>query len=66
MLNCLVADFFGLDESSTLTVKVDVPVVVGLPEIVPALLRVRPDGRLPADTDQTCGAVPPEADNDWE
>ena len=52
MLNCFVADCCGVELSVTLTVKVDVPAIVGLPEIVPELLKPRPAGRLPDDMDQ--------------
>ncbi len=37
---------------TALTVNVDVPVAVGVPEIVPDELRVSPAGRLPDSTDQ--------------
>ncbi len=66
MLNCFVADFLGEDESSTLTVNVDVPVVVGVPDIAPELFKLRPAGRLPEETDQVYGVVPPVAARDWE
>ena len=46
--------FVVLDEpDAALTVKVDVPSKVGVPEIMPNELSVRPGGRLPNDTDQT-------------
>jgi hypothetical protein len=39
----------GVCESVTFTVKFDVPVVpLGMPEITPALLRIKPAGKLPA------------------
>jgi hypothetical protein len=39
--------------SFTCTVKVDVPVVVGVPEITPVeLVKLNPAGRLPDVTDQ--------------
>ncbi len=41
-----------MDESVTVAVKPKVPAVVGVPVIVPAVLRVKPGGRLPAVTDQ--------------
>ena len=47
-LQGFVADFLGVEESSALTVKVEVPVAVGVPEMVPELLKLRPAGRLPA------------------
>jgi hypothetical protein len=37
----------GLPLSLTLTVKVDVPLAVGFPEITPPELSVNPAGRLP-------------------
>ena len=56
MLNCFVADFFGLDESSALTVKVEVPAAVGVPEIAPEeMLRVKPVGIEPAKTEKRYG-----------
>jgi len=42
------------------TVKALVPLVVGVPEMVPvAPVNVNPAGKLPLDTDQEYGAVPP-------
>ncbi len=38
--------------SVTFMVKPEVPAVVGVPEITPAELRVKPAGRVPADIDQ--------------
>jgi hypothetical protein len=46
--------------SVTSTVKVDVPAVVGVPEIV-SPLSVRPAGKLPVTIDHVYGVVPPEA-----
>jgi len=40
-----------------LTVKLNVPVAVGVPEITPALLKLKPLGRLPLSIDQV-GAAP--------
>ena len=38
----------GFSESVTVTVKFEVPVVpLGVPEITPALLKLKPAGRLP-------------------
>jgi hypothetical protein len=45
-LSCFVAVSEGLPESATWTVKVDVPVAVGVPEITPPL-RVKPLGSAP-------------------
>ena len=47
-------------ESVTLTVKLDVPAVVGVPVIVPVLDNVRPAGRDPALMVHVYGAVPPD------
>jgi hypothetical protein len=48
MLNDLVAVSFGEDESAACTVKLEVPAVVGFPEIAPVLaFRLRPAGKLP-------------------
>jgi len=39
----------GVCESVTVTVKLEVPVVpVGVPEITPALLKLKPAGKFPA------------------
>jgi hypothetical protein len=49
-------------ESVTVTVKLEVPAVVGVPEMTPvAGAKVRPVGRVPTVTDQVKGAVPPLA-----
>ena len=48
-------------ESVTVTVKLNVPAVVGLPEIVPEVLNASPGGRLPVVTVQVYGADPPVA-----
>ena len=45
--------------SVTWTAKLNVPAVVGIPEITPAL-RDNPPGNEPVDIDQEYGAVPPE------
>jgi hypothetical protein len=47
--------------SVTATVKFEVPLAVGVPEITPALDKVRPAGRLPAFIDQVYPGVPPPA-----
>jgi hypothetical protein len=50
--------------SFTCTVKVEVPVFVGVPEITPVeLAKVSPAGRLPDDTDQVYDGSPPVAAN---
>lgn len=62
MLKPAVVDCCGELESTTLTVKEDVPVEVGLPEICPVLVfSVRPLGKLPTLTLQIYGCVPPIA-----
>ena len=45
----------------TWTVKFDVPVAVGVPEIAPVLASVRPAGSVPAASDHVYGGVPPVA-----
>lgn len=48
--------------SLTVTVKVDVAAVVGVPEITPvAPAKVKPAGRVPTVTAQVYGEVPPVA-----
>ena len=61
ILNCFVADFWGVDLSVALTVKVEVPIAVGVPEMFEPEIE-RPAGNAPEDTDQAYGAVPPVAD----
>ena len=46
--------------SVTLTVKLNVPVAVGVPLRTPLGLRLMPAGRLPLLTDQAYGPVPPD------
>lgn len=49
-------------ESVAVMAKTDVPVVVGVPEIIPVdASRLSPGGRVPLVTDQLKGAVPPSA-----
>ena len=48
MLNVLVPEALPL---IALTVKLNVPVVVGVPEITPAVPRVSPPGKFPELTD---------------
>ena len=43
----------GVELSVTRTVKFDVPAAVGVPEIVPVPLSVRPLGNVPLSSDQT-------------
>jgi hypothetical protein len=48
----LLVAFVGVCESVTVTLKLEVlvEVPVGVPEITPALLKVKPAGKLPAET----------------
>ena len=48
-------------ESVTCTVKLDVPAAVGVPEITPAVLTVRPAGSVPLARLHAKGGVPPVA-----
>jgi hypothetical protein len=52
--------------SVTLTVKFDVPLAVGVPEIKPDDEILSPTGRLPAVMDQLYGEVPPLACKEFE
>jgi len=57
----------GLPPSLTVTVKLLVPLAVGVPEIRPvAEARLSPAGRLPLLTDQVYGVVPPLACSRFE
>src|SRR6185436_15093561 len=48
--------------STTRTVKLLVPAVVGVPDMTPVLVLIlNPSGRDPADMDHVSGAVPPAA-----
>jgi hypothetical protein len=52
----------GLPLSVTVAIKVDVPLVVGTPEMTPVDgVRVRLAGRLPEVIDHEYGALPPIA-----
>jgi hypothetical protein len=51
----------GVVESVTFTVKPNVPEEVGVPEIVPLEVKVRPAGNAPALMLQLYGVVPPLA-----
>jgi hypothetical protein len=54
-----------LSESFAVTVKLKVPLAVGVPERMPvADARVRPAGRLPEVTDQVYAGTPPVALNE--
>jgi hypothetical protein len=65
MLNdCVAVCAVGAVESVTLAVKLNVPAVVGVPEIVPlAAASVRPAGSAPELMLQLYGVVPPLAAN---
>jgi hypothetical protein len=53
----------GVVESNTVTLKVHIPAVVGVPEIAPFVeFRVSPAGIAPELIDQVYGTVPPVAD----
>ena len=66
-LNCSVAESappWAPDESVTFTVKLEVPAVVGVPEIVPELLKERPAGSAEPDARlQVSEPAPPLACN---
>ena len=52
--------------SVTCTVKVDVPLVVGVPDMTPVEgFRAKPAGRVPEETDQVYGDEPPTAVRVW-
>jgi hypothetical protein len=51
--------------SVALTVNVNVPFVVGVPERPPPGVRERLGGKLPVERDHVYGAVPPEAERSW-
>ena len=53
----------GVPESLAVTVKLVVPAVVGVPEIVPVLLKFNPAGKLPLVTLQVMVPVPPATCN---
>jgi hypothetical protein len=59
--NGLVAFCTGKEESVTWTVKLDWPALLGIPLIVPSLLRLRPAGNVPDTSVHEYGVVPPEA-----
>ena len=48
----MVAVSFGDEESCTCTVNVEAPLPVGVPEIVPLPLRLKPVGSVPEEIDQ--------------
>jgi hypothetical protein len=64
MLSCCCAESGPAcppDESVTFTVKVKTPVAVGVPEIVPELLKDSPAGSEPVTTVQVSVPAPPVA-----
>jgi hypothetical protein len=61
MLSGLLAFCCGEEESVTCTVKLDWPAPVGVPLIVPPLLKLRPAGKVPDAIVQEYGIVPPVA-----
>ena len=66
MLNVACTVSFGLLESVTFTVKLVVPVAVGVPEITPPDESPSPAGKFdPVASAQVYGEVPPVAAKDW-
>jgi hypothetical protein len=60
-----VAVSAGVWESVTWTVKLEVPAVVGVPEITPPELKESPAGSEPDASDQLYGVTPPAAASVW-
>jgi hypothetical protein len=48
-------------ESVTCTLNIDVPLELGVPEITPAWLRLKPEGNSPLKSDHVYGGAPPAA-----
>jgi hypothetical protein len=63
---CVVVWGVGEVVSVVLTTKAKVPAVLGVPEIVPVALSVRPVGSKPEAMDHVYGAVPPVTARLWE
>jgi hypothetical protein len=62
MLSAFVTDWaVGVVESVTRMEKLNVPVAVAVPVMVPLGLRFKPAGKVPEASDQLYGEVPPEA-----
>lgn len=61
ILKFVVVVFIGLEESVTLTVKLNKPVFRGVPTIKPPVVTERPGGNEPEKT-QLYGAWPPDAE----
>ena len=64
-LRAWAADCAGDSASAALTVKENVPLAVGVPEITPAVERDRPVGNAPLDRVQEMGLTPPVAARVW-
>ena len=66
MLSVACAVCTGLLESVTCTLKLIVPIPVGVPEITPPVESANPPGKFDPDTSvQLYGALPPPATNAW-
>jgi len=63
MVNDFETDNCGEDESTTFRGNVDDPTVVGVPEIVPPPLKLKPAGNVPERTLHEYGVLPPEAES---
>src|SRR5215831_43509 len=63
MVNDFESDNCGEDESTTFRVNVDDPRVLGVPERMPALLKLKPAGNDPERTLHEYGVTPPAALN---
>jgi hypothetical protein len=70
IVNDFVTGVAGVDESTSVTVTLYLPFLVGVPEIRPARLRVRPGGTASLSDagaqDQIYGLFPPVAIRGWE
>jgi hypothetical protein len=55
----------GVAESVTLTVKFEVPAVVGVPLMTPPELKDSPAGSVPESSDHVYGVTPPVAESVW-
>jgi hypothetical protein len=66
MLKACEAVCAGELESVAFTVKENVPAMVGVPPICPALLKAKPTGKEPEEIDQLYGVVPPVAVSELE
>ena len=66
-MTVMVNDFIfvncGEEESATCTAKVNEPTVVGVPERMPPLLKLKPVGKVPERTLHEYGVTPPAALN---